>query len=200
LEIAGFFTGARAYMRTLSKFYVVATFIISLASACAVSAQFPADVEGWQEARWGMTEAELVTAFKSKLVKRSEREMLVDNKGYADYIIPDYEIEGNKFTVFFDMDMQTKKLMRVRMSLTDGKSILPNDSGYFSPYEALLARKFGRPTFQSDERKKAMVTLKRQWTYKTTTIELLYVWAYMGNINWSRIEYYPSKGGDVNKI
>lgn len=185
-------------MKTSSRFYWLAVIIVSF--TFAVTGQTPTDVNGWQEARWGMTETELVDAFKSRVTKLDKPRELVDNKGYANYAIKDYEIEGNKFTVYFDMDMQTKKLMRVRMSLNDDTSLIPKDTLYFSPYDELLTRKYGTATFKNDDRKPKMITLKRQWAFKTTTVELTYVWASMGNFNWLRIEYYPSKSGDVEKI
>lgn len=171
-------------------------------AACAGTAktQTPIDVPGWQEARWGMTEAELLDTFKSRISKLPEREALKDNKGYADYAIRDYEIESNKFTVFFDMDMETKKLMRVRVSLNDDKSMISKETLYFSPYESLLTRKYGNASYKNDERKRGMVILKRNWAFKTTTVELSYLWSSMGNFNWLAIMYFPSKSGDVEKV
>lgn len=185
----------------MKQLFVFFTFLALVALGLStVRAQKPDDVPGWQEARWGMTEPELVEAFKSRVTKLPERQALKDNQGYADYSIQDYEIEGNKFTVFFDMDMQTKKLMRVRMSLNEETSMLSKDTLYFPKYESLLTRKYGAPSFKNDERSRGMVILEREWFFKTTTVKLSYVWSSMGNFSWLKIMYFASKSGDLDKV
>ena len=175
------------------------TLVLFFCLTSVINAQ-TTDVLGWQEAKWNMSEQELLDTFKPKITKLDKRKILSDDYGYEDYAILDYEIEGNKFTVYFDMDNTTKKLKRVQLRLNEGESLISKDSLYFPLYESLLTRKYGTPSFKNDDRKPRMVVLKRQWIFKTTTIELRYVWSSMGNFSWLTIMYFPSQAGDINKV
>lgn len=184
-------------LRTVSLLNLI---IFALLLASPIRAQVT-DVSGWQEARWNMSEAEILEAFKTRLTKLEKRIVFADKTGYADYAIPDYEIEGNKFNVYFDMSNETQKLMDVRIRLQEEKSIIPKDTLYFPRYEELLTRKYGVPAFKNDERTSQNVSLERLWVFKTTTIKLSYSWLGADlRYSWLTITYFPSSVGDINKI
>ena len=62
----------------------------------------PKDVAGWQRARWGMSESALLNVFGSKLKKLPERQAFVWL--HVDYVIPDFSLDGNAYTVFLHME------------------------------------------------------------------------------------------------
>src|SRR2546421_12952226 len=83
------------------------------------------DTLGWQDARWGMSETDIVRVFDSKLKKLPKREVFVGR--HVDYVIPEFEIEDKKFTVFFQMDDDTNKLAQVLIRLNEQKSRIPRE-------------------------------------------------------------------------
>ena len=154
------------------------------------------DVPGWQEARWGMTEQQLLTAFKTDIKKLPKR--MTYNTTYADYGILDYEIDGQKYNVYFQMSSETNKLSGVLVSHTRTKSRTPLDI-YFNNLDALLTRQYGAAGYQKDEHENGVISLDRKWSFPTTTIKLGYSW--LSGINFSLlfIRYYPT-GKEPDKI
>src|SRR5437879_3506332 len=69
------------------------------------------DVLGWENARWGMSERDLVTAFDSKLTKLPNTQSFLDL--HTDHVVRALEMHGQRFTVFFQMDNRTNRLSQV---------------------------------------------------------------------------------------
>ena len=93
-------------------------------TAPAQTATSPKDVLGWQEARWGMTTEELQKQFGGKLSKRGKKDYAV--KGEKRYAYADYEIKGldladDVFDVDFLMDIDTHKLIGIRVQTAEDK-------------------------------------------------------------------------------
>lgn len=180
-------------MQINKKFVLISCLIILFVLPCYSQKR---DLLGWQEARWGMSEKELLEIFKSELKKLPKRENF--NKWYADYSIPNYEINGRKYIVYFQMDGETNKLSQIlvqdfAMKADSSKEI------YFNGLEALLTRKYGTPGYTKNDRKSYLISLSRQWVFPTTTIELGYSW--MDEIaTIITIRYFPTKSGDIEKI
>ncbi len=76
-------------------------------------AQTPKDVEGWRGARWGMTEDELLAAFKNEIIRVDRRTYRI---GYSTLAIKDFEIFGDRYDVAFVMDNTDQKLLAVNLS------------------------------------------------------------------------------------
>jgi len=154
------------------------------------------DVPGWQEARWGMTEEELKSTFKD-LRKLDKRENFFDGDQYADYQITDYVIEERKYNVFFLMGKESGKLATVLVKLKEPPAGAIQKV-LFDGLESLLTRKYGKPTYEKNDPDSVVPSLKRQWAFPTTTIELNYLSSrYLTMIS---IKYFPSKSSDLDKI
>jgi hypothetical protein len=155
------------------------------------------DILGWQDARWGMTEKQLQETFKSELTKLPKREIFA--QAYTDYAIPDYEIEGRKYTVYFQMDKETNKLSQVLVRYNEMKSRFSQDI-YFNGLESLLTRKYGTAGYKKDDKKSGHISLERQWVFPTTTIDLSYSWMDLIDFSLLTIRYFPTKSGDLKKV
>lgn len=95
----------------MSKIFRITVLLGLLLSLHTVCSSQQKDVLGWEAVRWGMAEKDILKVFGSKLKKLPKRELFL--KLHADYVIPEFEIEGGAFTVFFQMDDETAKLSQV---------------------------------------------------------------------------------------
>jgi len=173
--------------RILNCIFLLALWVVP----CSSQVQ---DVLGWQDSRWEMSTAEIQAIFKSNVTKLPKREDF--GTVYVDYAILNYDIEGGKYTVFFQMDKKTEKLSQVLIR-SDNK--LPSEL-YFNKLESLLISKYGSPGYKNDDRK-PVISLDRQWTFSTTTIELSYRWDGLVEFgSQTTIRYFPTKKRDTNKI
>lgn len=174
------------------------TIVLVVLMFCVVSSYSQTeDVLGWQDARWGMSEDELLAKFKSQVTKLPKKENF--SNSYVDYVISDYEIESFKYTVYFHMDKDSSKLCQIVIRDNVTKSLVSRDR-LFPFLESLLTRKYGVPGYKKEEKKPSDVSLERQWIFPTTTISLSYLWMSIGELNSLTIRYFPSKSGEVNKV
>ncbi|MDQ3819427.1 MAG: hypothetical protein M3362_17360, partial [Acidobacteriota bacterium] len=156
----------------------------------------PKDVLGWRDARWGMSEQDIVRAFSPKLKKLSKKEVFLGL--HVDYVIPDFGLEGELFTVFFQMGDATNKLSQILIRLNEQESKVPREQ-IFNRLESLLIREYGPPNYTKDERYSYEfkgIDLSRRWKFPTTTIELSYGWDNQINASLLTIRYFPSKSGN----
>jgi hypothetical protein len=179
-------------MRHVTKVFLTVGLLFILASDC-----FPQqrDVFGWEGARWGMSEAELFKAFNSRLKKLPKRMEFFAQ--YADYAIPEFKIEGQSFTVFFQMDKSTNKLSQVLVRLNEQMALIPREE-LFNRLASSLSREYGKPTGQKDERytfkrKYKRIELERAWKFPATTVELGYGWDDQIFASLLTIRYFPTK-------
>lgn len=152
------------------------------------------DVLGWQDAYWGMSEKDLQDTFKSRLKKLPKREIFV--QAYVDYIIQDYEIEGRKYTVYFQMSNETNKLVQVLVRDNVIKSSFPQNI-YFSELESLFIAKYGTADYKKNDRESYLISLQRRWEFPTSVIELDYTWIDTNDLNLLTIRYFPTKNDDL---
>ncbi|MDJ0611079.1 MAG: hypothetical protein QNJ67_19040 [Kiloniellales bacterium] len=107
--------------------------VLALLVCCIVAGSAraaPEDIEGWREARWGMTESELVEAFGGALKDLPGR---WDFGGaYAEKALFDVELGGLGFTVFFQMNKESHRLQQVLLERR-ANQVTPNN------YAAVLA-------------------------------------------------------------
>lgn len=108
---------------------------VIVATAVPIAAARPADVAGWEAARWGMTEAELQTAFGARLKRLAAP--LRYGGAYARDMLPGVEIAGERFTAFFQMNAGSHRLQQVLLE-HDRRRITP--AGYLRLVDALEAR------------------------------------------------------------
>jgi hypothetical protein len=179
-------------MRNFAKIFLAVGLLLILGSACLAQRR---DVLGWEGARWGMSEADLLRAFNSRLKKLPKRmEFLA---WYADYVIPELKLGGESFTVFFQMDKRTDKLSQVLVRLNEQVALTPREK-LFNALASSLTREYGKPSEQKDERysfkqKYKGIELEREWKLPTTTVELGYGWDDQIYASLLTIRYFPTK-------
>ncbi|HEU0144469.1 MAG TPA: hypothetical protein VFQ47_06770, partial [Nitrososphaera sp.] len=154
------------------------------------------DVLGWQDARWGMTEADIVRTFGSSLKKLPKRDLY--KNAYVDYVIPDLKLNRENFTVHLQMDAKTNRLVQILIRLDQMESDSPRNDAFLG-LEELLSQKYGTPSYKKDEME-YLILRTRQWTFSTTIIELSY--SYVKSISSSTltIRYFPASASDANKL
>lgn len=134
-------------------------FFASLLIAASLAGQ-----DGWQAARWGMTEQELLDAFPGQAVRLDGPTAPRDFDGIVARIgIPSVTIAGVQFAVYFLPG--AAGLDQVKLMLRDRALASPE---LFTRVESALAEKYGRPSFH---RGAGNLTLSR-WAHAHTTITL----------------------------
>ncbi len=176
-------------MKTATYFFI----LLLLALPCYSQKE---DMLGWEDTRWGMSEEELPNTFKSQLKKLPERNDAF-SRGYADYVIQDYELEGRKTTVYFVMDDISNKLAEVYVQYQETESRSSQDA-YYNKLETLLTSKYGINGCK--ERNKSALGERCQWGFSTTTIELSYFWTEKMKYNALTISYRPTLYMPVKKM
>ncbi len=146
----------------------------------------PKDVEGWNKARWGMTENEVLKVFEGKAtaVEKPQKTLGLSKQwdAYVLVVLDEIEIGKDKYTVNFIFDGNDKKLIKVAVVIKD-KS--PSEL-QFSSLEQMLTEKYGSPSFTKDDRtpdkrlSRGVVLegsdlLERAWNFPSTIIELKYL-------------------------
>lgn len=179
-------------MSHITKIVFIFGVVFILCSDC-----FPqrSDVVGWEGTRWGMSEAELLRVFHSRLKKLPTREEF--QSWYADYVIPEFKLEDEPFTVFFQMDKNTHRLSQILIRLNEQKSRIPREQ-IFNNLASPLAREYGKPSQKIDDRysfkgKYKGIELNSTWKFPTTTVELEYGWDDQIYASLLTIRYFPTK-------
>ena len=153
------------------------------------------DVFGWQSARWGMSNEDIVRVSGSRLKKLPKSEVFLGM--HVDYVIPEFDLQGKKFTVYFQIDDATNKLSQILIRLNEQKSRVPRKE-IFNSLESLLTREYGKPLDKRDDTRSSsidfsFVDLTRTWKFRTTTIELAYGWDNQIDASLLTIRYFPTK-------
>ena len=131
-------------------------------------AQSARDINGWNGARWGMTESELTAVFKDQIIK-TERQYIDNNRLYRELEISKYAINGTDFKVLFEMGSNDNKLKSVRLILS------PAIAAQFSEFEQLLTAKYGPPSQTDESASRREGRKNSSWLLPLTKIELLYL-------------------------
>ncbi len=173
---------------------IVGLFGLLLVSSVTCYAQ-PKDVFGWRDARWEMSEKDIVKVFGAKLKQLPERKVFLGM--HVDYVIPEFELESNLYTVFFQMDDVTNKLRQVLIRLNEQESPSPR-AQVFNVLAPLLTHEYGEPSDKREHRYTFLgkfngVELSQTWKFSTTTIELSYGWDSQIYASLLTIRYFPSK-------
>lgn len=156
----------------------------------------PSDVLGWQDARWGMTEEDIVRTFGSAVQRLPQKELF--RNAYVDQIIPNFTVNGEVYTVRFQMDPRTKRLIQIMIRLDQMESSSSRADAFFG-LEELLKQKYGAPAYKKEETQH-VISLERRWIFPTTTILLHYSFIRSISASTLTISYVPSNTGDVNKL
>ncbi len=180
-------------MKNIGRVAIAAAVLLTLSAPCYTQRR-ARDVPGWESTRWGMSEAEILSVFGSRLRKLPKREKFLNL--HVDYVIPEYELEGGTYTVFFQMDNKTEKLSQVLIRLYEQKVRTPRVE-IFDSLAASLKQQYGEPDGKKDDSysfgKFKGVEMSRTWKFPTTTIELGYDWDNQIFASLLTISYSPAK-------
>jgi hypothetical protein len=122
------------------------------------------DVKGWREAKWGMTENEILITFKGEAVRLEKIEEY--SSWYAPIGIIDYEIAGDKYKVHFLIDKDKKVLQQVNIIADEGFKEIR-----YKKLEQILTEKYGTPSFKNSDKNESKIA----WNFPSTIIELTYI-------------------------
>jgi hypothetical protein len=161
--------------------------LFALSSACFSR---PKDVLGWELARWGMTDQDIVRVFGSKAKKQPDFEQY--GSGLLGYIVTGINLRGHRYAAYFRMD--EGKLGEVDVRFQQMQSRVPRED-LFNGLESLLTHRYGAPDGKTDERSSEkpikFLSLVRTWRFATTTVELSYGWNEPSSSNLM-VRYFPS--------
>lgn len=146
-------------------FTLIAAVPVLFATAALAQVPEAQDPDGWRAAKWGMTEAEVLSAFPGEVERLKKPERLVNGPNCT-LGIPTYRIQSMEYGVMFGFDEQGG-LSLVR--------IAPSDEGVphlaaFGVLENLLTEKYGKPTSTKDD-----VGRSRMWRLPRTVVSLTYL-------------------------
>jgi hypothetical protein len=122
-----------------------------------------ADIQGWSNARWGMTEQQILDAFPTAVRLTGAAAERYTKFGHAPISIPDVEVAGIVLTVHLVTDPKTG-LRMVLLSPANPGATTAQD---FQTIEALLVQKYGQPWNRTVED-----TAESQWSLASTIIKL----------------------------
>ena len=84
---------------------------------------------------------------------------------YYDYVLRDYETDGQLFTVHFQMDPDTDSLKAILIRLYE-KDIVTPRTNLFLSIEQRLKRVHGEPTISDDSTGSQTISRRRTWSYR----------------------------------
>lgn len=126
----------------------------------------PADLPGWEAARWGMTASELTAALGDAVAPLPGRWLY--GGSYAELGLPAVEIGGLAFTGYLQMDAQTHRLRQV---LLERRRVGATPAVFETLVETLEAA-YGEPSLVCAQAKRGGVPLDYEmiWHFPTTTV------------------------------
>jgi hypothetical protein len=151
----------------LGKKILLAAIGLVILSVSLAVAEPPKDVEGWRQARWGMTESQILEAFKGEAIRLDKGEKYDDNV-YASVGINNFYLNGLPFSVRFVMDDYSRVLKRINITLLDKRVSLSN----FDDLKKMLIEKYGQPPLDNERKDSLTNDYETTWIFATTIIEL----------------------------
>lgn len=166
-------------MRALVALLILCTFATA---AVAQDGTGPADLQGWQNTRWGMTAAEVQSTLGDSASRVPEGDYWTKDKvrfAYTGFVIRDVDIADGKFNVKLLLDAKTNLLSHVFISLADQSADRRTREMYFNKLEAALTQKYGKPKYTNGDTGDSR---ERRWMFPTTTIQLRLVYFSVGDV------------------
>ncbi len=176
------------------------------------------ELNGWNKAKWGMSDEVLLETFHLKAIKIKEQKnprfsiimslLKLNDSLKAHIMIPNFKISSLLFDVYFLVD-SSNKLERVIL-LEKEKS---TEAKYFY-LKKLLTEKYGKPVDENKQRKswKSLGSgvpddyeIESVWNFVNTNIELEYrevslPSSILKDNCFLRIMYYQSQTEDLDKL
>lgn len=148
---------------------MLALFLVGTASNAADK------IEGWKDTKWGMTEAEVLSAISESNKVTRDLDKYMKGAQYSSIQIPKIKIGAYFYKASFLFDSKTKDLCRVILSCVEGQ---PQELAYQQVQE-LLTKKYGAHTYTNTNREggwNAFVEKKTIWKLSGTNIEMDYTY------------------------
>ena len=168
----------------LNKIY----FPLLLTIPLLLSAQPPKDIEGWRDAKWGMTKDQVLQAFPGEAQQeppiKTKRGLIDGDMTIKKFAVNDWQARAR-------FEFHTGQLDRIVLEPTGASSVLSNE--WYKAMLPLLIERYGQPTVRNEPHvANGSVTESAIWSFPSTTIELVTY----GQLGTTRIEF--KKGGSKN--
>ena len=138
------------------------TTLIGFSLLCLLSCRAKIDLEGWRQAKWGMTEEEILDAFKGEAVRLNPSERY--HQAVATVGIEFLQISGFSFKAHFLLDEKTKRLFQVTIQPLHQEEVNRIPFVLRDAVKDGLTKKYGGASVKDGH------TLK--WIFPSTIIEL----------------------------
>jgi hypothetical protein len=143
-------------MKKMIRILVVALLATQTLSTYA---EKPKDIQGWDKAEWGMTEAQVMAAF-GKHAERHEKDLYAEM--YSTVRITGFSYNNIAYRADMLFDNNSEKLTGINLRVLDEKSLKVVDE--FKKQSILLKTAFGNPSEETPT--------KQMWRFPSTTIKL----------------------------
>jgi len=197
--------GKRQYHKILDDFSISEIEMKAVADSrnkmCQEWRTFPAQDFAWQKARFGMTGAQIESAFGSEVKKNSIPD--VYSGAYVLHKIPNLILAGQNFTVNFQMDSYTNCLSKILIApAKEGTKLNSNSVEEIArQLEQALTEKYGKPQKLRDETTSFGVSRRLLWKNGTTDIELnLTIFSGSSVEPMFSLTYEPNNKKDSSKL
>lgn len=159
------------------------------------------DVYGWNKARWGMTDSQVLKVLEGKATRlpnpKSAFGLKEKKDAHASIEIKMLDIQNDKYRALFIFDDVTNKLIKVSLEASEKNP----PEVQFTRLEQVLTEKYGTPSYKNDDRtpdkrlRSGVVLggsdkLARAWNFPSTVIYLEYGLIRLDTpISYIRIDY-----------
>jgi hypothetical protein len=150
----------------MKKLLFVCFIFIVLVTFRSNSIAQPKDVEGWRDARWGMTENQILEKFKGEAVKLKVKKNIISK--YSTIGINEITIDSNKYTVYFLFDT-SNTLQQVNINLVSSASRKTIETIFNSLISSFI-KTYGKPIAEKDRTREKFRNIGALWIFPTTDI------------------------------
>src|SRR5947209_7188490 len=145
------------------------------------------DLLGWQQTRWGMSEAEIIVSVGKEQLKKTPRQKYQGM--YSDLMIPSVDVGKIPFDIIFQMEEASNQLSQVLVSNIGDPQL--GCAGAVAAARKLLTERFGTP-------ERIGSSDGWQWVFPTTTIEIFAL--EIEDISADTyVRFFPTKTGRASK-
>ena len=197
--------GSRQYHKMLDDFSIsedeIKAVAVSHNKMCQEWKSFPAGDFAWQKARFGMTGAQIESAFGSEVKKYANPD--VYSGAYVEHKIPSLILSGQNFTVYFQMDSYTSCLSKILIApAKEGAKLNSNSAEEVAQQlEQSLTEKYGQPQKLRDEKDRSGINRRLLWKNGTTDIQLnLTIYSGSSIEPMLSLSYEPNNKKDSSKL
>ena len=170
---------------------------LSVLLGCSQSSIMESGPTGWEQTHWGMSSGELQRELGSVVHVLPAREDFGPTY-YSDLIAEPYDICGEQFRIFFQMDSRSEQLTRIFAEVADTTAAHPKRL-LVADVEALLVARHGDPDVVSTIDEGDVVSIHRRWLCDTYAVDLHYLYDALLESSDLFIAYAPRRKGDDDR-